>query len=149
MIGMPAPFWETTSLADMTEAQWESLCDGCALCCVHKLEDDDSGDVYFSNLACRLLDTDTCRCSDYPRRAGLVPDCLQLREQQPQVFRWLPASCAYRRLYEGKSLPDWHPLITGDPGSVHAADVSVRGKVLSERETSDYTALQQLTPLRD
>jgi len=143
---MPAPFWETTSLADMTDTQWESLCDGCALCCLHKLEDADSGEVYFSNLACRLLDTETCRCNDYRNRAREVPDCLQLREQQPQVFRWLPASCAYRRLYENKGLPDWHPLLTGDAHSVHEAGVSARGKVLSERDTSDYTALQQLTP---
>ena len=144
---MTAPFWETKSLAEMTKAEWESLCDGCALCCLQKLEDEDTGDVYFTDVACRLLDTDSCRCTDYPNRAQEVPDCLVLRDGQPDVFAWLPASCAYRRLHEGKSLPAWHPLLTGDPHSVHAAGISALGKIVSERETSQWSSLQLLTPL--
>ena len=144
---MKMPFWETKSLAEMSDAEWESLCDGCALCCLQKLEDEDTGDVYFSDVACRLLDTDTCRCTDYPNRAKEVPDCLVLRRGQPEVFGWLPASCAYRRLHEGRSLPEWHPLLTGDPDSVHAAGISALGKVVSERETTRWSSLQLLTPL--
>jgi uncharacterized protein len=136
---MAEEFWKRKSLAELDRQEWESLCDGCALCCMHKLEDEDSGEVYYTNLACRLLDTDTCRCTDYARRARLVSDCLTLSANSSGAFEWLPDSCAYRLLSRGEDLPAWHPLVTGDPDSVHAAGISVRGKVVSERDTGEWT----------
>ncbi|MDZ7645350.1 MAG: YcgN family cysteine cluster protein [Woeseiaceae bacterium] len=141
---MSEPFWKHKSLAQMNRDEWESLCDGCALCCLQKLEDEDSGDVYFTDVACRLLDLGTCRCSDYPNRARRVSTCMVLSPERPEEFRWLPASCAYRRLHEGYDLPDWHPLVTGDPDSVHAAGISMRGKAVSERDTDQWTVLRRL-----
>lgn len=141
---MGEPFWKLKSLAEMSQAEWESLCDGCALCCLQKLEDEDSGEIYFTDLACRLLDTETCRCRNYPARQKEVPGCLQLSVDKPELYQWLPQSCAYRRLAAGKDLPDWHPLITGDPESVHKAGISARGKVVSETETSEWSVLRRL-----
>ncbi len=123
---MGHPFWEHKTLAEMNTAEWESLCDGCALCCLQKLEDEDTGEVFYTDLACALLDTDRCRCSDYAARAKRVRDCLVLSLEQPEAFAWLPTTCAYRCLFEGRELPAWHPLRTGDPQSVHAAGVSAR-----------------------
>ena len=138
---MKERFWERKSLAEMTPGEWESLCDGCALCCMHKVEDEDSGEVFYTNLACRLLDTDSCRCTDYPNRVKQVADCLSLTPDDTEAFEWLPATCAYRRLSRGEPLFDWHPLITGDPESVHEAGISVRGQGLSEKDTDEYTLL--------
>lgn len=141
---MGEAFWKLKSLAEMSAGEWESLCDGCALCCLQKLEDEDNGDIYFTDLACRLLDTDSCRCTNYPARRKEVPGCLQLSADRPELYRWLPASCAYRRLAEGKPLADWHPLVSGDPESVHKAGISARGKVVSETTTSEWSVLRRL-----
>ncbi len=138
---MAEDFWKRKSLAEMDSTEWESLCDGCGLCCMHKVEDEDTGQVFYTNLACRLLDTETCRCLNYGQRAKLVSDCLRLSADSTEAFEWLPASCAYRLLSRGEHLPAWHPLVTGDPESVHDAGISVRGRVVSERDTSEWTVL--------
>ena len=138
-------FWKHKSLAEMSQTEWESLCDGCALCCLQKIEDEETGDVYFTDVACRLLDTNTCRCTNYAARAKLVSSCLVLSAGEPEAFHWLPGSCAYRRLAEGKDLPEWHPLLTGDPESVHEAGISAKGKMVSETETGQWTVLRKLS----
>jgi len=127
------PFWKRKTLSAMTRGEWESLCDGCGRCCLHKLRDDD-GALSFTNVACRLLDTESCRCSDYAHRQRQVPDCVRLTPQALREIDWLPPSCAYRRLAEGRDLPEWHPLITGDPESVHRAGASVAGRAVRETE---------------
>ena len=142
---MTDEFWKRKSLAEMTNSEWESLCDGCALCCLQKLEDQETGDVYFTDVACRLLDTATCRCTDYAARAKKVADCLVLSADEPDTFHWLPGSCAYRRLADGKDLPEWHPLLTGDPDSVHEAGISAMDKVVSESETGQWTVVRKLS----
>ncbi|MBB5212340.1 YcgN family cysteine cluster protein [Microbulbifer hydrolyticus] len=126
------PFWQRKSLAEMTAAEWESLCDGCGRCCLHRLEEEESGEVFTTCVACKLLDTHSCRCSDYPHRKKQVPDCIQLTPEDAAGFTWLPATCAYRILAQGGQLPDWHPLVSGDPDSVHRAGISVQDKVISE-----------------
>ncbi len=129
------PYWIDIPLEQMSQAQWEALCDGCAYCCLVKLEDEDSGEMALTRVSCHLLDTDSCRCQDYPRRLQQVAQCMQLTPQVlPMVIKqnWLPTSCAYRLLYEGKPLPDWHPLVSGDAQTVHQAGASVKGFVLSE-----------------
>jgi hypothetical protein len=128
----PSAFWKGRRLDGLEAAEWEALCDGCAKCCVHKLQDADSGAVYFTNVRCRLLDPATCRCSDYPRRSALVSDCATLTPATLAACDWLPSTCAYRRLAEGADLPDWHPLITGDPMSVVRSGNSVCGRTVPE-----------------
>ncbi|TCT19752.1 YcgN family cysteine cluster protein [Thiobaca trueperi] len=127
---MTERFWETTPLQAMTASQWDALCDGCAKCCLEKFEDEDSGRIVYSRIACALLDLDTCRCRDYDNRARQMPDCVTLALDVLEKPTWLPETCAYRRLAEGSALPDWHPLLTGDPQSVIEAGQSVRGRVL-------------------
>ncbi len=141
---MTDEFWKRKSLSEMNSSEWEQLCDGCALCCMHKLEDEETGDVYYTDVACRLLDVKTCRCRDYGNRAKRVADCLVLSVDKPELFDWLPDSCAYRRLARAQPLPEWHPLITGDPETVHAARISVRGYAISENDTGDFTILRKL-----
>ncbi len=131
------PFWRRKTLRHMTEAEWESLCDGCGKCCLNKLQDEDTGALAFTNVACDLLDPVSCRCRDYANRWDFVPDCVKLVPAMVHRLAWLPSTCAYRLLAEGHDLPDWHPLVSGDPESVHRAGVSVRGRVILEREAGD------------
>jgi uncharacterized protein len=133
----PAPFWKTKTLAEMNLQEWESLCDGCGKCCLVKLEDEGSGEIAYTDVACVLLNTATCRCGDYANRAKRVPDCVKLTPDTAAVLHWLPSTCAYRLVAEGKALPGWHPLISGDPATVHEAGVSVRGRCRNEREVRD------------
>jgi uncharacterized protein len=127
------PFWKAKRLEEMTDAEWESLCDGCGRCCLHKLRYEETATLAYTNVACRLLDLGTCRCGDYANRQRLVPDCVQLTPEALREIDWLPPSCAYRRLAEGKELLWWHPLVSGDPESVHSAGMSVRGRAVSEK----------------
>jgi uncharacterized cysteine cluster protein YcgN (CxxCxxCC family) len=129
-----ARFWEEKRLEQMSKAEWEALCDGCGRCCVEKERSERTGRVYSTNVACRLLDTASCRCMDYANRRRHVPDCIALRPHLVAEFDWLPATCAYRLVAEGRPLAAWHPLVSGDPESVHRAGISVRGKVVSARE---------------
>ena len=132
-----APFWAAKPLDALTPVEWEALCDGCGRCCLHKLEDEDSGDVVYTAVACRLLDVATCRCTDYPARRTRVPACLDLGRASGRDFLTLPPTCAYRLRWLGQPLPDWHPLVSGDPDSVHRAGISVRGRAVSERDYGD------------
>ena len=128
------PFWETKTLEEMTRAEWESLCDGCGRCCLHKLRHEDNNALSYTNVACRLLDVNTARCSDYAHRKRRVPDCISLTPEEVRAVDWLPPTCAYRLVAEGKKLYSWHPLISGDPTSVAKAGVSVAGRAISERQ---------------
>lgn len=126
-------FWLEKELHEMSDAEWESLCDGCARCCMIKLQDEDTDEVFYTAAVCDLLDLDACRCTRYPQRHELVADCVVLDAQTAQSFDWLPTTCAYRRVANRQPLPDWHPLLSGRADSVHEADVSVLGKVVHER----------------
>lgn len=125
-------FWTGKKLNQLNQEEWEALCDGCGRCCLQKLKNPTTGKVNYTWVACHLLDIDTCRCSDYELRHILVPDCLELEPDNIIKLRWLPKTCAYRLIAEGKPLPDWHPLITGNPDSVHRAGVSIRQRAISE-----------------
>ncbi len=131
------PFWETKTLEQMSAQEWESLCDGCGRCCLVRFEDEDTGEIIPTRVACRLLDTQTCACTNYRHRRRYVPDCIKLTPHKIEDLTWMPHSCAYRRLHEGRGLASWHPLCSGDPESVHRAGVSVRGLVLSETAFAD------------
>lgn len=128
------PFWKRKTLEEMNRAEWESLCDGCAKCCLVKLEDEDTLEILFTDAVCKLLDCGTCRCTDYKNRSTRVPDCMHLTPQLIQEVTWMPPSCAYRLVAEGKDLPSWHPLVSGETESVHRAGMSVRDKVICEDE---------------
>ena len=126
------PFWQSVKLADMTAAQWEALCDGCAKCCLVKLQDEDSGEIVFTDIVCNLLDQQTCRCTHYQERTKLVPDCVKLTKDNLDKIDFMPPSCAYRLLHEGKDLPQWHPLVSGSADSAVVAGMSVKGRVIAE-----------------
>lgn len=130
------PFWQTKQLHEMTTEEWESLCDGCGRCCLVKLEDEDTGEIHDTDVSCQLLDCSICSCTDYANRHEIVDDCIKLDVDKLEELRWLPRTCAYRLLWEGKPLFDWHPLVSGDPQSVHEAGVSVKDKVINEREVA-------------
>lgn len=130
----PPPFWKTKTLDQMTRDEWESLCDGCGRCCLHKLRFEDTGNLAFTNVACRLLDLSTARCRDYANRRSRVPDCVNLTPATLREIDWLPPTCAYRLVKEGKDLAWWHPLVSGDPQTVHTAGISVSGRAVSERQ---------------
>tara|TARA_R110002020_G_scaffold16871_68_gene59803 strand:+ start:3840 stop:4406 length:567 start_codon:yes stop_codon:yes gene_type:complete len=134
------PFWESKTLEELSPAEWESLCDGCGRCCLNKLEDWDTGEIHWTNIACRLLDEGSCRCRDYENRTDTVPDCIQLEPAAIRELTWLPPTCGYRLVGEGKPLFWWHPLVSGDPDTVHQAGMSVRGRTISEEgiELEDY-----------
>lgn len=139
----PAPFWETKMLEELSEWEWEALCDGCGRCCMVRLEDVETGARIDTRLACRLLDIGTCRCSDYANRHAQVPDCVRLSPQTARDLDWLPDTCAYRLRAHGQPLYWWHPLRSGDPETVHQAGVSVRSVAISEtnaagRDYADY-----------
>lgn len=121
------PFWRTKTLEQMDATEWESLCDGCGRCCLVKLEDEDTGEVHYTDVACRLFDEETCRCRDYPSRQDIVPDCLKLTPETVRTVGWLPQTCGYRKVAEGRDLSWWHPLVSGDRDTVHAAGISVQG----------------------
>jgi hypothetical protein len=132
-----APFWKRKRLDEMTPAEWESLCDGCGKCCLMKLEYENTGEIDWTNVACRLLDHGSCRCKAYKLRQVLVDDCVSLTPDNVDRITWLPATCAYRLLREGRDLYWWHPLVSGDPDSVHAAGVSVRGRIIAEEDAGE------------
>ncbi|GAO40071.1 hypothetical protein SCH01S_42_01140 [Sphingomonas changbaiensis NBRC 104936] len=130
-------FWEDLPLEALDRAQWEALCDGCGKCCVHKLEDDVTGELFPTNVACKLLDRHSGRCSNYRHRRAFVPECVRLTPKLAATLDWLPGTCAYRLRAEGKPLADWHPLNSGDPDSVHKAGMSVRGWTISEVDAGE------------
>jgi len=132
------PFWRRKSLKEMTDSEWESLCDGCGKCCLNKLEEEDTDRVFYTSVGCRLLDGQSCRCADYKHRLELVNDCVRLTPRNLKTINWLPPSCGYVLVAEGRDLYWWHPLVSGDPETVHAAGVSVRGRVnASEADVPD------------
>lgn len=136
--GLRHRYWERVPLREMSEQEWEALCDGCGKCCLNKLEDAETGEVAFTRIACRLLDDTTCRCGQYATRRQFVPDCVVLTPARlPEIAYWLPSTCAYRLLHEGRPLFSWHPLISGDANSVHAAGVSVQGRTVPEYEVGE------------
>lgn len=126
---MTLPFWKTKTLEEMNPREWESLCDGCGKCCLAKLEDEDTGEIHFTSIGCRLLDAGTCRCVDYAHRFERVSDCVRLTPETVRSVTWLPSTCAYRLVAEGRDLFDWHPLVSGRPESVHEAGISMRGRI--------------------
>ena len=134
-------FWETKSLEQMTAHEWEALCDGCGKCCLHKIEDPSSGAIEYTCVACRYLDLETTRCTRYPQRQRLVSGCVTLTPENVRKYDWLPETCAYRRLAVGRPLPEWHPLLTGDPESTRRAGMSVAGDAVSEDDIEEFKGL--------
>ncbi|ARN66536.1 YcgN family cysteine cluster protein [Vibrio vulnificus] len=135
---MSTPFWQSKTLQAMTEQEWESLCDGCGKCCLHKLMDEETDEVFYTNVACSWLNSKTCSCKDYPNRFSSGENCLKLTQDKIAEFHWLPRTCAYRRLSENQPLPEWHPLITGSKSAMHAAGQSIRNRVVYEIDVKDW-----------
>lgn len=133
-----APFWQTKRLDEMSDDEWEALCDGCGRCCLHKLIDEDSDEIYFTNVACQQLNIKTCQCRHYERRFEFESDCIKLTRDNLPTFKWLPETCAYRLLAAGEPLPDWHPLLTGNRAQLHAQRISVRHIAVPESEVGDW-----------
>jgi uncharacterized cysteine cluster protein YcgN (CxxCxxCC family) len=134
------PYWERKTLGEMTQQEWEDLCDGCGRCCLHKLEDEYSGKIFYTSIACRLLKIGACQCRHYQQRQEHVPDCVVLTPDNLEQLSWMPTSCAYRRIADGRGLAEWHPLISGDPNSVHAAGISVRDLAIPEQDVNEDDA---------
>ena len=130
-------FWETKKLSEMTIKEWESICDGCGKCCLNKLEDEDTGEIFFTSVVCNLIDLDTCRCTRYLERTTLIPECLDLKQHDFSEYNWLPSTCAYRLLTDGKELPSWHPLVSGDQESVKDAGVAISSFAMKESDVDD------------
>ena len=135
-------YWETTTLKDLTPSEWESLCDGCGKCCVHKFFDEQTNNVLFTSVACELFDPLTCQCSDYQNRLSKVSHCLKIKLENPDVFNWLPESCAYKLRFEGKPLPDWHHLVSGDKDLVHSEGHSAQGRVILEEDLEPHESIE-------
>ena len=131
------PLWRRKTLEQITVAVWESLCDGCGLCCLVRFEDEETAEIIPTRVHCQLFDAGACACSDYANRKQHVPDCIKLTPHNIEALEWMPKSCAYRRIHEGRDLAGWHPLVSGDPESVHRAGVSVRGQTISESALAD------------
>ena len=131
------PFWQHKKLTEMSAVEWESLCDGCGKCCLHKLQDEDTDELVFTSISCRYLDSETCRCQVYSKRKRLVPECLTLSATDLGSLKWLPSSCAYRLLHEGHDLPYWHPLVCGERQTLHLDQMSVKNKVISEDQVAE------------
>nr|WP_228290918.1 YcgN family cysteine cluster protein [Shewanella cyperi] len=142
-------FWKHKRLDEMSSQEWESLCDGCGKCCLNKIIDDDTDELYYTNAACKLLDRDECRCRHYTERFSYVPGCAAITVDNIGQLDWLPESCAYIRLYKGRDLPSWHPLLTGSKDAMHAAGMSVRGKVVCETKVRYLDDHIVLWPLLD
>ena len=142
------PYWETKRLSEMDEAEWEALCDGCGRCCLITLEDEDTLEVHETDVHCRLYDPETRRCTNYANRQRLAPGCVKVTPQNASSMAWMPRSCAYRRLAEGKGLPDWHPLLTGDPGSVEAAGAAAPRALRSEARVRSRNLWKRVTGQR-
>ncbi len=137
MGAMSGRFWDDVPIDQLDRAQWEALCDGCGKCCLHKLEDEDTGEVHATNVACKLLDRRQGQCSDYRHRHAYVPECVRLNARNVRAIEWLPSTCAYRLRANGEALPEWHYLNSGDRESVHAAKQSTRGWTVSETDVGD------------
>ncbi|KRQ06207.1 YcgN family cysteine cluster protein [Bradyrhizobium manausense] len=135
-------FWKTKKMEEMSTAEWESLCDGCGRCCLNKLEDEDTGEIYFTDVSCKMLDSCTAGCKDYANRFDFVPDCVVMTPEKVRTLSWLPPSCGYRLVAQGRDLYWWHPLISGDPNTVHEAGVSVRGRVAGTEDEIPDTELE-------
>jgi hypothetical protein len=138
------PFWRSKTLDQMSREEWESLCDGCAKCCLVKLEDEDTGEIEPTDVACRLLELGTCRCGDYANRKRKVSDCVILTPKNVGELRWMPSTCAYRLVHEGRDLYPWHHLVCGDRDAVHRTGASIKGRVVSERDVSDEELLDHV-----